>query len=40
MHLSLHFIHKGIALDCNDDYAKRNQKRKAFISDSSMPRSD
>ena len=39
----LHFIHKGIALDCNaiiDDYAKRNQKRMSFISDSSMPRSD
>ena len=41
--LLLHFIHKGIALDCNaiiDDFAKRNQKRMSFISDSSMPRSD
>ena len=35
--LLLHFIHKGIALDCNaiiDDFAKRNQKRMSFISDS------
>lgn len=41
--LLLHFIHKGVALDCNeiiDDYAKRNQERMSFISDSSMPRSD
>ena len=39
----LHFIYKGIALDYNaviDDYAKRNQKRMSFISDSSMTRSD
>ena len=38
--LLLHFIHKDIALDCNDDYAKRNRKRMSFILDSSMPRSD
>ena len=40
--LLLHFIYKGITLDYNaiiDDFAKRNQKRMSFISDSSMPRS-